>query len=105
MITQQPQVSGPDFLVFDLNAQPIRLGDRLSWAETSGRYGEITHGYGKVTSEKLIYGLIVTDGGLVSTHWEWQPPDGPEGLYCRHQNNSPDHAHKTWAKVIVGGQK
>jgi len=100
----QPQVSSPDFLVFDLNAQPICLGDKLAWIETSGRYGETTKGSGKVIAEKLVYGLIVTDGGMVSTHWELQPPDGPQGLYCRHQNHSYDHAHKTGA-VIVGGVK
>jgi len=105
MITQlQPQVSGPKFLVFDLNAQPIRLGDKLAWVETSGRYGETIKGSGKVIAEKLVYGSIVTDGGMVSTYWEWQPPDGSEGLYCRHENRSFDHAHKTGA-VIVGGAK
>lgn len=99
--TPRPQVHGQKYLVFDCNAQPIRLGDKLVWQETSGPYGETEQGAGTVTSEDLLYGSIVTDGGLVSTHWEWHPPDGPEGLYCRHQNHTYDHGHKTWAKLAV----
>lgn len=93
------QVRGK-FPVFDADARPIYVGDTLVWQETSGRYGQTRPGRGTVTQELLQYGSIVTDGGLVQTHWEWHPVDGPEGLYCRHENHDPDHAHSTWALVI-----
>jgi len=99
--TNNNQVRGVEFLVFDVDAKPIHVGDMLEWVETSGPYGQTQSKKGIVTHELLIYGSIVTNGGLVSTHWERQPKDGPEGLYCRHENHSYDHGHKTWARIIA----
>lgn len=95
------QVSGK-FLVFDADAKPIYVGDVLEFQYTSGPYGQTKIGRGVVTREKLVYGEIVTTGGCVNTHWEWHPVDGPEGLYCRHENHSYDHGHKTWARIVKG---
>jgi hypothetical protein len=97
------QVMGK-YPVFDADAVPVCVGDTLEWVETAGRYGQVRGGRGVVTSSELCYGSIVTDGGLVLTHWEWHPPDGPEGHYCRHENDTPDHAHKTWARVVRNSQ-
>jgi hypothetical protein len=101
------RVRGLKFEVFDADAKPIYVGDTLEWQETAGRYGQTKLGRGKVLSEKIVYGCIHTDGGWVETHWEWKPKDGPEGLYCRHINDHPDHAHETWARVVSteGGAK
>lgn len=92
-------VRGVKFDVFDCDAKQIHVGDYLTWVETAGRYGETRKGAGTVTSKDLVYGCIATDGGMVQTHWEWKPKDGPEGLYCRHENHTYDHAHKTWARI------
>lgn len=103
MTTNPPtpvQSADGKFRVFDADAKPIHVGDTLEWQATSGPYGQTKRGRGTVTEEKLACGYIVTDGGLVNTHWEWQPSDGPEGLYCRHENHTYDHAHKTWARII-----
>lgn len=94
------QVSGVKFLVFDVDARPIHVGDMLEWQETTGRYGETQRGSGRVTQETLVCGCVVTDGGMISTHWEWKPKDGPEGLYCRHENYDTEHGHKTWARIV-----
>jgi len=94
------QVHSSKFSVFDADAQPIHVGDTLEWQETSGPYGQTKLGRGMVTHPDVIYGMIITDGGTVRTHWEWKPTDGPEGMYCRHQNHTPDHSHKTWARVV-----
>lgn len=101
VVDKKVQVRGIKFFAFDVDARPIHVGDTLEWVETSGPYGQTISGRGKVTDEKLTYGSIVTDGGLVNTHWEWKPNDGPEGLYCRHENHTYDHGHKTWARVVV----
>ena len=95
------QVRSARFLVFDADARPIHVGDTLEWQETAGRYGETKRGRGTVTEEMTCYNGIVTDGGTVCVHWEWQPKDGPEGLYCRHENHTYDHGHKTWARVVA----
>jgi hypothetical protein len=87
-------------MVFDADARPIHVGDTLKWVETAGPYGQTRTGRGVVLREELLYGAIITDGGTVRTNWEWNPEDGPEGLYCRHENFSYDHAHKTWARVV-----
>ena len=100
MATITNQVRGENYNVFDADARPIRVGDKLQWRETSGPHGQTQLGSGVVTSSSLIYGCIITDGGTVQTHWEWKPADGPEGLYCRHTNHSYDHGHKTWARVV-----
>ena len=97
-----PQVRGK-FFVFDADARPIRVGDILEWVETAGPYGQTKCGRGVVKQEMLVCGCVVTDGGMVDTHWEWHPKDGPEGLYCRHENIDYDHAHKTWARVVLKG--
>jgi len=94
------QVRSPRFPVFDVDAQPICVGDTLEWAETSGPYGETKTGRGTVTHPEVVCGMILTDGGSVNTHWEWKPKDGPEGLYCRHKNHTPEHGHHTWARVL-----
>jgi len=86
--------------VFDADASPINVGDYLEWQETSGPYGETKRGCGTVTHSVPIYGMICTDGGTVGTQWEYKPKDGPEGLYCRHENHDCEHAHKTWARVV-----
>ena len=88
------------FAVFDCNGTPIHVGDKLKWQATAGPYGQTKMGSGKVTSAALVCGSIVTDGGLVSCEWEWKPKDGPEGLYCRRENHSYDHGHKTWARIV-----
>lgn len=94
------QVRGLKFLVFDADAKPIHVGDVLEWEETSGPYGQTKRGRGTVTHETVMCGMVITDGGTPGTHWEWHPKDGPEGLYCRHENHSYDHGHKTWARVV-----
>ena len=94
------QVRGTEFYVYDADAKPIHVGDMLEWQETAGRYGQTKRGRGRVTQELLVYGEIVTDSGMVSTSWEWKPKDGPEGLYCRRENHNPDHAHRTWARIV-----
>lgn len=93
------QVHDGRFRVFDADGKPIHVGDTIEWVETSGPYGQTKQGNGQVTQELLVYGMVVTDGGLVRTSWEWKPKDGPEGLYTRHENHSYDHAHKTWARI------
>jgi len=100
--TEGVQVRGAKFFVYDADARPIHVGDTLEWEATSGPYGQTKRGIGTVTQEMLIYGGILTDGGTVRTHWEWHPTDGPEGLYCRHENHTYDHGHKTWARVASG---
>jgi hypothetical protein len=97
--SQLVQVRGK-YPVYDADARPIHVGDTLEWEATSGPYGQTKRGRGVVTSSDLICGCIVTDGGQVNTHWEWKPADGPEGLYCRHENHTYDHRHKTWARVV-----
>lgn len=97
------QVRGTNYLVFDADARPIHVGDTLEWVETAGPYGQTKGGRGVVLKPLLTYGQIVTTGGSVDTSWEWHPPDGPEGLYCRHENHSYDHGHKTWARVVKEG--
>jgi hypothetical protein len=97
---QRIPVRGANLNVFDCDAKQIHVGDKLEWQETAGRYGETKRGSGTVTHAALIYGMIQTDGGMVQAMWEWKPKDGPEGLYCRHENNTYEHGHKTWAKLI-----
>jgi hypothetical protein len=87
--------------VFDADVKPVHLGNVLEWVETSGPYGQTQRKTGTVTHKLLMCGSIVTNGGLVKAHWEWRPKDGPEGFYCRHENHSYDHGHKTWARVVV----
>lgn len=94
------QVSSAKFLGFDADAKPIHVGDTLEWVETAGPYGKTRKKRGAVTQAEILYGCIITNSGTVRTHWEWHPKDGPEGLYCRHENHNPDHAHKTWARVV-----
>jgi hypothetical protein len=98
---QRIRVRGTKFPVFDADAKPIYVGDTLEWQRCVGPYGKTKRGRGKVTHEMLLCGSIITDGGTVSTQWEWKPKDGPEGLYCRSENQTYDHAHKTWARVIA----
>lgn len=100
-MTKRIPVRGLKFFVFDVDARQIHVGDKLEWEETAGRYGQTKLGSGTVTHEMLQGSSIVTDGGLVRTDWEWKPKDGPEGLYCRHENRDPEHAHKTWARIVI----
>lgn len=93
-------VNGVKFRVFDRYAREIHVGDRLRWQETAGRYGETRIKEGTVSRPELSWGCIVTDNGTVRVHWEWKPKDGPEGLYCRHVNDTYDHGHETWAEII-----
>ena len=92
-------VTNGEFFVFDEKARQIYVGDTLDWQKTAGAYGQTEQGRGTVTEARLIYGCIVTDNGLVNTNWEWKPADGVEGLYCRHENYSYEHGHKTWARI------
>ena len=94
------RVANGKLQAFDADAKPIHVGDRLEWQETSGPYGQTERGCGTVTHAEMLYGMIRTDGGCVETHWEMSPKDGPEGLYCRHENQSFDHAHRTWARIV-----
>lgn len=87
------------FSVFDDKAQQIHVGDVLEWQETAGRYGETRRGRGVVIQAELLWGHVVTDGGRVLAHWELHPTDGPEGLYCRHTNDTYEHGHETWARI------
>lgn len=96
----RPQVRGLKFQVFDCDARPIRVGDVLEWQETAGRYGQTARGRGTVTRADVVHGMLFTSGGTVAVHWEWKPADGPEGLYARHTNHSPDHGHSTWARIV-----
>ena len=93
--------SRPDWVVCDADGTQIHVGDLLEWVETAGRYGETRPGKGRVTEPLVTYGGIATDGGRVKTSWEWHR-DEPhlEGLYCRHENHDPEHAHKTWARIV-----
>jgi hypothetical protein len=88
-----------DFPVFDCDGVPICVGDMLYWVETSGPYGETKRGHGRVTHPNTMYGELITDGGKVSTTFEWKGPNKPEGLYCRHTNDTYDHGHKTFARI------
>ena len=86
--------------VYDMNGTRIHVGDILEWQETSGAYGQTKRGRGTVKDAELLYGRIITTGGTIQTHWEWKPKDGPEGLYCRHENHTYEHGHKTWARIV-----